>query len=306
MGGFEGLSFQQFWSDIWGGLVNVTRTMTILDGIDILCLTFVIYQGIKIVRETRAGQLVKGIAFLAVLFIVSSWLGLKSMSFLLQNVFQIGVIALLVVFQPELRRALERLGRTNVVTVLPSLSASQDEGHVNERIHVMIDAVVEASKTMSMERTGALMVFELKTKLGEIISTGTVVNAVPSAPLICNIFFKNSPLHDGAMILRDGKVYAAGCYLPLSDNDTISRQLGTRHRASLGMSENSDALVIVVSEETGFISYAQNGKLVRNIDTAQLRKKLEDTLLPERHPEPSEKKEKEAAKKESGKKGRAK
>ena len=288
MGGFEGISFQQFWSDIWNGFVNVTRTMTIMDGIDILCLTFVIYQGIKIVRETRAGQLVKGISFLAVLFIISNWLGLKSMSFLLENVFQIGVIALLVVFQPELRRALERLGRTNVVSVLPS---RQDEGHVSERISTMIDAVVEASKTMSMERTGALMVFELKTKLGEIIGTGTVISAVPSASLICNIFFKNSPLHDGAMILRDGQVYAAGCYLPLSDNDTISRQLGTRHRASLGMSENSDALVVVVSEETGFISYAQNGKLVRNIDTAQLRKKLEETLLPERHTEPSEKKE---------------
>ena len=288
VGGFEGISFQQFWSDIWNGFVNVTRTMTIMDGIDILCLTFVIYQGIKIVRETRAGQLVKGISFLAVLFIISNWLGLKSMSFLLENVFQIGVIALLVVFQPELRRALERLGRTNVVSVLPS---RQDEGHVSERISTMIDAVVEASKTMSMERTGALMVFELKTKLGEIIGTGTVISAVPSASLICNIFFKNSPLHDGAMILRDGQVYAAGCYLPLSDNDTISRQLGTRHRASLGMSENSDALVVVVSEETGFISYAQNGKLVRNIDTAQLRKKLEETLLPERHTEPSEKKE---------------
>ena len=288
VGGFEGISFQQFWSDIWNGFVNVTRTMTIMDGIDILCLTFVIYQGIKIVRETRAGQLVKGISFLAVLFIISNWLGLKSMSFLLENVFQIGVIALLVVFQPELRRALERLGRTNVVSVLPS---RQDEGHVSERISTMIDAVVEASKTMSMERTGALMVFELKTKLGEIIGTGTVISAVPSASLICNIFFKNSPLHDGAMILRDGQVYAAGCYLPLSDNDTISRQLGTRHRASLGMSENSDALVVVVSEETGFISYAQNGKLVRNIDTAQLRKNLEETLLPERHTEPSEKKE---------------
>lgn len=302
----DGLNLQQLWSDVWNGLVNVTRTMTILDGVDILCLTFVIYQAIKIVRETRAGQLVKGITFLGILFAFSSWLGLKSMSFLLENVFQIGVIALMIVFQPELRRTLERLGRTNVVTVLPSLSSNQDEGHVNERINNMIDAVVEASRIMSMERTGALMVFEQKTKLGEIISTGTVVDATTSAPLICNIFFKNSPLHDGAMILRDGKVYAAGCYLPLSDNDTISRQLGTRHRASLGMSENSDALVVVVSEETGFISYAQNGKLVRNIDTVELHKKLEELLVPERHADSAEKKEKDAARKENGRKGRAK
>lgn len=301
----QNFNIQQLWADFGVGLINILKTINLIDVLDIIVLTWVIYKGIQIVRDTRAGQLVKGIALLAVLFIVSNGLGLKSMSFLLTNVFQIGVIALLVVFQPELRRALERIGRAQVTSVIPGLNVNNEENQQIDRISQMIASVVDASVTMSAERTGAIMVFERKTKLGDIISTGTVVEATPSAPLIGNIFFHNSPLHDGAMILRAGSIHAAGCFLPLSENDSISRQLGTRHRAALGMSENSDALVVVISEETGYISYALNGVLTRDIDAVMLRQKLEECLLPEKH-DTEGKKDKDAAKRESRKREIAK
>ena len=289
-------------------MINVIRTMSPIDGLDILILAWVIYKGIKIVSETRAGQLVKGIAFLGILFLASSLLGLKSMNFLLTNVFQIGVIALFVVFQPELRRALERIGRTQV-TSLPVFGSSQDESTQIERINTLIDATVEAAVALSEDKTGAIIVFERKTRLGEIISTGTVVDSAPTAALIGNIFFKNSPLHDGAMIVRDGRIYAAGCFLPLSENDTISRQLGTRHRAALGMSENSDALIVVVSEETGLITLAFNGKLTRDVDAVTLRRRLEEMLLPERYVDGGDKEKKdkkELLRREFHRKGRGK
>lgn len=223
--------------------------MTPLDGLDILLMAFLIYKAIKIVSETRAGQLVKGIALLALVFFVSSILQLKTLNFILTNIFQIGVIALIIVFQPEMRRALEKLGRTQVNGL--SVFSSNDATEEMEKIQILIHSVVEAMVSLSAEKVGCYIVFERKTKLGEIIKTGTIVDSAPSTPLIGNIFFKNSPLHDGAMIIREGRIYAAGCVLPLSDNDQISRQLGTRHRAALGMSENSDALVVVCSEETG-------------------------------------------------------
>lgn len=289
MGSFwENFNIQQLWSDFTSSIVNVTKTMTPLDGLDILLMAFLIYKAIKIVSETRAGQLVKGIALLALVFFLSSFLQLKTLNFILTNIFQIGVIAFIIVFQPEMRRALEKLGRTQV-NGLNVFSSSGESSEEAERVQILINAVTEAMVSLSADKVGAIIVFERKTKLGEIIKTGTIVDAAPTSSLIGNIFFKNSPLHDGAMIVREGKIYAAGCVLPLSDNDQISRQLGTRHRAALGMSENSDALVVVCSEETGNVSIAYNGVLTRGYDSIRLRKKLEEMLLPERHSEGSEK-----------------
>ena len=193
--------------------------------------------------------------------------------------FQYGVIALLVVFQPELRRMLETVGRTRIADLNVFNIGHLDANAQKQQWNVAITAISNAANSLSRSKTGALMVLERTTKLGEIIKTGTVVDAVPSVELIGNIFFVNSPLHDGAMIIRGGKIFAAGCYLPLSDNHEISRELGTRHRAGLGMSENSDAVVIIVSEETGVISVAIKGELTRGYTTESLAKLLNTEIL---------------------------
>lgn len=269
-----------FFVNIWDNLVKIYRASGFKDILDIVIVSYLIYKVIKLVKETRAIQLLKGILILAVSYFLAGELGLRTISFLLTNIIQIGVLALCIVFQPELRRALEQVGRTKFRSVFNSNFNDAEESV--KRTEKMIDSIVTASVPLSSDRVGALIVIERKTKLGEIISSGTIVNADPSPELIGNIFFKNSPLHDGAMVVRNGKIYAAGCYLPLSSNYDISKQLGTRHRAALGMSENSDAVILVVSEETGVISIAINGLLYRDFDVKSLRTKLEAELLPEK------------------------
>ena len=269
-----------FFVNIWDNMVKIYRASGFKDILDIVIVSYLIYKAIKLVKETRAIQLLKGILILAVSYFLAGELGLRTISFLLTNIIQIGVLALCIVFQPELRRALEQVGRTKFRSVFNSNFNDAEESV--KRMEKMIDSIVTASVPLSSDRVGALIVIERKTKLGEIISSGTIVNADPSPELIGNIFFKNSPLHDGAMVVRNGKIYAAGCYLPLSSNYDISKQLGTRHRAALGMSENSDAVILVVSEETGVISIAINGLLYRDFDVKSLRTKLEAELLPEK------------------------
>lgn len=269
----------------WQSCLSVIKTITVFDVIDILIVAFLIYKLIQLLRETRAEQLVKGIIILGAAYLVSTQLGLKTMSFLLVNLANFGVIAVVVVFQPELRKLLEQVGRTKIGSVF-----SSREGGAESSWEHAIDAICEACVSLSKQKIGALIVCEKQTKLGEIVKTGTVVDADPSPELIGNIFFPNSPLHDGAMIIRGGRMHAAGCFLPLSENYTISRELGTRHRAALGMSENSDAVVLVVSEETGVITVAQNGTLKRNFDFQMLKATLERELIPEPTTEPSEKK----------------
>lgn len=261
----------------WHVFLQILQQFHPFDVLDIILVSFIIYSTIKLVRETRAGQLVKGIIVLLVVWGLSKLLKLVMMETLMMYLFQYSLILLMIVFQPEIRRALEQIGRSGTGKKgWFSGGLSDDTLRLTRRA---INAVVDAASLMSKQKTGALMVFEMKTKLGDIIETGTTVNAIPSAQIICNIFFNKAPLHDGAMILRDGMVYAAGCILPLTKSDRVAIELGTRHRAAIGMSENSDAVIVVVSEETGQISVVVNGVITRNYTRETLRDELESRLL---------------------------
>lgn len=267
--------------ELWNKAVGLMGTFGISDVLDIVVIAFLIYSLVKLVRETRAEQLVKGILILLIAYALSTQLRLTMVKTLLNNFFQFSVLALLIVFQPELRRALEQVGRSKIGKYWSSLgSQGKDSEKYIQQMYKCINAVVDSAALFQKQKTGALIVFERQTKLGEIIDTGTIVNAEPSVSIIGNIFFNKAPLHDGAMVIRDGMVYAAGCILPLTKSDTVSIDLGTRHRAAIGMSENSDALLIVVSEETGTISIALNGVLTRNYTRETLRNELESILLP--------------------------
>ena len=233
------------------------------DIIDILLVAYVIYKAMSLVRETRAVQLLKGIAILIIATQVSEWLRLNAINYLLKYVMQFGVLAMIIVFQPELRRALEKVGRSNIGTFLSFDSKEYD-------IDSTVNEICTAAKEMSESKTGALIVIERNTMLGEIINTGTTVNANVSAQLLGNLFFKNSPLHDGAVIIRRDKIVAASCYLPLTDDNTLNKELGTRHRAGIGISETADCAAIIVSEETGKISLALGGNLTRNLTAESL------------------------------------
>ncbi len=265
----------------WNNILNVLKTFGFWDLVDIIIIAYLLYRVLLFAANTRAGQLIKGIFLLLIVYIISAALDLKSTSYILEQVFSFGIIAIVVVFQPELRHALESMGKSRIsnLTFFNFNTEKVDEETVMRNcIAKVVDGVTELSK----HYVGALIVFERETKLGEIISTGTIVNAEPSKEIIGNIFFHNAPLHDGATIIRGGRIYAAGCFLPLSQNYDISNMLGTRHRAALGMSENSDAVTVVVSEETGKISMAVNGNLMRELDPVYLKRKLEEYLIPEK------------------------
>lgn len=244
------------------------------DIIDILIVTFIVYKAIEFLRETRAGQLIKGVVVLLIVFFLADTLNLVSLKWILDTIFDVALIAAIVIFQPELRRALERMGQANIKSIGRADSASLYE----ERINNCIDAVCQGVSVMSDKRIGALIVFERNTMLGDIANTGTVLSAEPSYEMLCNIFFPKSPLHDGALIVRDGYFHSAGCILPLTSNNTLGSQLGTRHRAAIGMSENSDAVVLVVSEETGIISVAVNGTIKRDFNPVTLKEELYNQL----------------------------
>ncbi len=248
------------------------KTISPMDIIDIFIVAYVIYRVIKLLKDTSAERLVKGIIVLALIFLFSSLLGLTTISYILKNSLSIGVFAVIVIFQPELRRVLEQLGQGNLSRLFTT-AADPDS------IESAISATVAACTDMAKTKTGVLIVFERQDRLGEIVKTGTLVDAAPSAELIKNVFFKNSPLHDGAMIMREGRVYAAGCVLPLSGSQNLSRDLGTRHRAAVGMSESADSVLVVVSEETGSISVAIGGMLKRHLSPEVLRKVLESELI---------------------------
>ena len=251
---------------------NQFRTISFIDIIDILIVAYIIYRIMKLLKDTSAERLIKGIIILVGIMLLASMLHLTMISWLLQQALNVGLFAIVVVFQPELRRLLEQIGKGNFSRLIVPADAP-------DAVESMITATVSACADMSRTKTGALIVFERRERLGEIISTGTMVDAAPSAELIKNIFFKNSPLHDGAMIVRAGRVCAAGCVLPLSGNQSLSRDLGTRHRAAVGMSESADSVLVVVSEETGSISVAIGGMLKRHLSPDMLRKLLENELL---------------------------
>jgi len=264
-----------FWESVWRFLSLVRPA----DFIDILIVTFALYKGIKLVRETRAQQLVKAVVILLLILWGSTLLRLHTITYILENVMQVGFLALLIIFQPELRRMLEKVGRSkigNIFTAGP------------ENIDHMVDELAEAATYLSAHKIGALIVLERGTKIGEIVTTGTALSAEISSALLINIFIPNTPLHDGAVVIQNGRISAAGCLLPLTQNDSLSRELGTRHRAALGMTEISDAIVVVVSEETGKISVARDGDMIRNLTADSLRRALYKNLSEEDSPKPVE------------------
>lgn len=248
--------------------------MSILDILDICLVWILFYMVYKFIRERRATKLAIGVGILFALRFVSEFLNLIALEFILDNVLQVGLIALVVVFQPELRSALEKVGGEPIRSI-KSLTDSKAIAEYNDVIANICEAVCD----MAFDRTGALIVVERYTVLDDFIKSGTEINASVKSYLLKNIFFDKAPLHDGAVIIRHMQITAAGCFLPLSTNPDIVKDLGTRHRSAIGMSEVSDAVVIVVSEETGTISVAQNGQLTRNLDYNKLQKILNDAMV---------------------------
>lgn len=263
--------------DIKDAFFSILSTLELIDIIDVAILAYLIYLLLKLIRETRAGQLVKGILLLVGGYFVSSFLKLKTITYILNQALDIGLIAMIILFQPELRRVLEKAGRTKFGIHVFNIGQNPDE--MQKTWGSAIESICDSCVELSASLTGALIVVERQVRLGEQIETGTVLNAAPSKELFGNIFFPKAPLHDGAVIMRDGMVLAAGCFLPKPQKDAlINKQLGSRHRAAIGMSENSDALVIVVSEETGQISVAMNGNLTRDYTHDKLKTLLENEI----------------------------
>lgn len=276
---FMGSVGTSFWA-LMEGIGNVLRDIKPADLLDIAVVAFLTYELIMLVRHTRAAQLVKGILILFVASFLSDLWGMRALNYILQKILQFGVLALVIVFQPEIRRALEQVGRTDIFAISIFKGKTPDE-QTREHWKTAIAAVCDAAEQMSDSRTGALIVFERLSNLSEIIKTGTVLNADINVEAIGTIFYEGTPLHDGAVIVRDARIKAAGCVLPLSANLDISKDMGTRHRAALGMSENSDAVCVVVSEETGIISLAKNGVLIRRLDRQNLYNLLRLELIPD-------------------------
>ncbi|HOJ47626.1 MAG TPA: diadenylate cyclase CdaA [Bacillota bacterium] len=255
---------------------TLTRTIKPIDVVDIIIVAFILYYTMKFVRDRRAGKLLMGIVFLIILLVLSDLLQMRALNFILTNVFSVGLIALIIVFQPELRSALEKMGGESLKGFKGKLD--RDEEAI---LRSCISEICVAAESLSNSKTGALIVFERGTKLGDVIRTGTIIDAQTSSFLVSNIFYDKAPLHDGAVIIRGGRVYAAGCFLPLSTNNDIVKELGTRHRAGIGMSENSDAVVLIISEETGIISVAVDGDLKRGFSRKTLEEKLTNLLITE-------------------------
>ncbi len=245
----------------------------ISDTADILLLTLVIFFIYRFIRERRAMKLLIGLGCFLALFLVGDFLNMTATSLVFGNFTQIGVLAVLIIFQPELRSALEKVG--GISAGIRNIATESREASVKS---AEIDALCTAVSDMSRDKVGALIVIERTTKLGEYIKSGVSIDAALTAHLLRNIFFNKAPLHDGAAIIRQGRIYAAGCFLPLSTQDDINKDLGTRHRAALGLSEMSDAIVIVVSEETGTVSIATNGELKRNFNYSTLKQELNKLL----------------------------
>ncbi|MDF3000094.1 MAG: hypothetical protein K0Q48_213 [Bacillota bacterium] len=252
-------------SEIFNSIIS---GVGVTDVIDVAIVAFVIYKVLGFIRETRALQLVRGLLVLVLITILSEQFNFYTLNWILRNTLQLGVIALVIVFQPELRRALEYVGRSKFIT--PQF-AQMDK----ERVKVLTAAIIKAVDYFSTNKIGALIIMERETTLNDIAETGTKVNAEISTELLGNLFYEGAPLHDGAVIVRGDRVLAAGCVLPLTQSKTLSKDLGTRHRAGIGITENSDAISIIVSEETGIISIAVDGKLSRFLDI----KTVEKTLL---------------------------
>lgn len=254
---------------MFNGLIDIVKTIRINDVIDILIISYVLYRLILVIHKTRAEQLLKGLAVLIVITKLSEWLQLRTVNYILRNAMTVGVIALLIVFQPELRRGLESLGRSGFLGKNFFFFNEEDKD-----ISDILGEICDAVQFLSRSKIGALIVLERETGLNELIETGIAMDSKISSELLINTFIPNTPLHDGAVIIRGDRIMAAGCFLPLTDNQNLSSELGTRHRAGIGVTEISDAVAIIVSEETGTISLAQNGRISRYLDAKTLKEVL--------------------------------
>lgn len=250
---------------------GIISTVTLLDLVDIVIVAFVIYKLYFAIKDTRAVSLLKGLVFLLFATLVSKWLGLNVINWVLQKTMTLLMVALPVVFQPELRRALEQLGRGKLF----SKKAIMNE----EEAEKLLDEVTRAVSTLSKNKIGALLVFEREIGLNDYVDTGMQIDGLVSSEFLTNIFIPNTPMHDGAVIIRANRVMAAGCLLPLTEDRTLNKELGTRHRAAIGISEQTDSVVVVVSEETGTVSYAHGGRLIRYLDMETLKTKLRPFLV---------------------------
>lgn len=247
-------------------IINSVKNISLWSIVDISVVSYILYKVYMLIKETRAEQLLKGIILILFLIPISSFFHLVMLNWILTKTLAIGVLSFVIIFQPEIRRALEHLGRT----AFNDRHVLQDE----EVMEKVITEVVNSVDNLSKSKTGAIIVIEQVTGLEDVINTGTKLDALVSSALLENIFVVNTPLHDGAAIIRNDRIVSAGCFLPLTNNNDLNKKLGTRHRAAIGISENSDALIIVVSEETGTISFAINGKLMRNYTKDRLKKVL--------------------------------
>lgn len=269
----------KFISDYAKIIANIMPNFGVIDLIDVFIVAILIYFAFSLFRDSRAGQLIKGVIVLLVGYFLAKLADLKMVTSLIEYFIQFAFVTVLVIFQPEIRKALEKF--SNIGSLARSILPGQKDEESIRKTRNAINSVCDAVQMLQGLKMGALIIFERTTSLGEIVETGTLINADPSGELIGNIFFNKAPLHDGAMIIRNGKVLAAGCILPLTKRETLNSSLGTRHRAGIGMSEESDAVIVIVSEETAQISIAVNGEIERNYSKDSLRRKLYSYLLPD-------------------------
>ena len=254
--------------------VHYLLSARVPDLIDILIVAYLIYKLIGLIRRTNSHKIAKGVVIVLLVLWISDWFNLTVIHFLLSKTVEVGLLALVILFQPEIRRAIERVGSGSILSIF--------RGDVQvQAMETAITQTVIACKAMSKNKTGALIVFERINKLDNQINTGTIVNSDTTAELLKNVFFNKAPLHDGAVIISEGRIAAAGCMLPLSNNQNLSRDLGMRHRAGIGMSEHSDAVVAIVSEETGAISIAVDGMLKRHLSPETFEKILRNEIIVE-------------------------
>lgn len=262
-------------SSFFSGFLEILFRITINDVIDISIVAYIFYKIFMFLKDTRAEQVLKGILFLLVATQVSEILKLHTLYWILLNALDFGVIAALIIFQPELRAGLEHIGRTKF-----NFFMKNPQNTVEELLDKTIEEIVEALYSLSRQKIGALIIMERQTKIGDIINTGTKIDGDVSRQILINIFIPNTPLHDGAVVIRDSQVKAAACFLPLSESKDLSKDLGTRHRAAVGVSEVSDCISLIVSEETGDVSIAKAGKLYRNISKDRMANILRSNLKP--------------------------
>lgn len=263
------MSLEQLNQYISWDALNITKT----DVAEIIILSFIIYQIMNWIKSTRAWNLLKGFSVVLLLLAVAAFFHMSTILWIAENFFSLGITAVIIVFQPELRRALEQLGEKNILTsIVPFESSRKEEEGMTDRT---VSELIRACFEMGKARTGALIVIEQSVNLQEYDRTGISIDSLVSSQLLLNIFEKNTPLHDGAVILAGNRIRSATCYLPLSDNMKLSKALGTRHRAAVGISEVSDSMTVIVSEETGSVSVAKNGRLLRNLNQEQLKEQLQ-------------------------------